>query len=281
MRACAQPIFEIGALVHSATPPHLLYYNGSMRLKHLFPILGYFFLLGLGVGHRFASPQKIVAKESWGLFATIPPSEATQGSVLGTRDIIQAGECVLAVEGGMILTHVNKSCALPASYVPPGLTRITSIPTTGTEYLRGGDILNYLNQLYGAAKTSGFNLSVVSAYRSYSTQVATFNYWVSQSGYAAALMGSARPGHSEHQLGTVVDLGLVGNSDFASFTASPAAGWVAKNAYKFGFTVSYQPGKESITGYISEPWHIRYVGIKLATQLYQQKLTLEEYLTRE
>jgi len=250
-----------------------------MRLKHLFPILGYFFLLGLGVGHRFASPQKIVAQESWELFATIPPGEATQGSVLGAVSVLQAGECVLPVEGKMILAHVNKTCALPANYVPAGLTKISSIPTTGTEYLRG-DTLNYLNQLYGAAKTSGFNLSVVSAYRSYATQAATFNYWVGQSGYRVAANLSALPGHSEHQLGTVVDLGLIGNSDFANFTASPAAGWVAKNASRFGFTVSYQPGKESITGYISEPWHVRWVGIELATKLYKKGITLEEYLSR-
>ena len=277
MRACAQPIFEIGALVHSATPPHLLYYNGSMRLKHLFPILGYFLLLGVGVGNRFASPKEIVAEESWGLFAAVPPAEATQGSVLGARNAFNPSEIILPIVGDMVLAHVNKVYALPASYVPPGLTRITSIPSSGTEYLRAS-VLLYLYPLFIAAENAGFNLSVVSAYRSYATQVATFNYWVSRYGYSAATTGSARPGHSEHQLGTVVDLGLVGNSDFGNFTASPAAGWVAKNASKFGFTVSYQPGKESITGYIWEPWHIRWVGVKLATKLYKKGLTLEEYL---
>ena len=251
-----------------------------MRLKHLFPILGYFFLLGLGVGQRFASPQEIVAKESWELFATIPPGEVTQGSVLGAKNAFNPSEIILPIVGDMILAHVNKIYALPESYVPPGLTKISSIPVSGDEYLRTG-VLPYLFQLFGAAKNAGFNLSIVSAYRSYATQVATFNYWVGQYGYGAATTGSARPGHSEHQLGTVVDLGLVGNSDFANFTASPAAGWVAKNASKFGFTVSYQPGKESITGYISEPWHIRYIGTELATKLYKQKLTLEEYLPNQ
>ena len=279
VRACAQPIFEIGALVHSATPPRLYHYNGTMRLKHLFPILGYFLLLGLGAGNRLAYPQEIVAQESWGLFAAVPPGKITQGSVLGAVSVLQAGECVLIVEGDMVLAHVNKACALPASYVPPGLAKITGIATVGTKYLRNS-MLPYLYQLFGAAKGASFNLSVVSAYRSYATQVATFNYWVSQSGYAAALMGSARPGHSEHQLGTAVDLGLVGNSDFGNFTASPAAGWVAKNAHKFGFVVSYPPGKTAITGYISEPWHIRWIGINLATKLYKKGLTLEEYLSK-
>jgi D-alanyl-D-alanine carboxypeptidase len=248
-----------------------------VRLKHLFPILGYFFLLGLGIGHRFVSPQEIVAKEPWELFATIPPGEATQGSVLGAKNAFNPSEIILPIAGDMILAHVNKIYALPESYVPPGLIKISSIPVSGDEYLRTG-VLPYLFQLFGAAKNAGFNLSIVSAYRSYATQVATFNYWIGQYGYSAATMGSARPGHSEHQLGTVVDLGLVGNSDFGSFTASPAAGWVAKNAHKFGFTVSYQPGKESITGYISEPWHVRWIGINLATKLYKKGITLEEHL---
>ena len=240
--------------------------------------MGYFLLLGMGTGNRLAFPQKIVAQDSWELFVAVPPAETTQGSTLGARSVLQAGGCVLPVEEDMILAHVNKTCALPASYVPPGLVKITNIPTTGTEYIRNLVLGDLSDLFYSAKKNAGFNLSVVSAYRSYATQVATFNYWVSQSGYAAALMGSARPGHSEHQLGTVVDLGLIGNSDFASFTASPAAGWVAQNAYKFGFVVSYPPGKTAITGYISEPWHVRWIGIKLATQLYKKGLTLEEYL---
>lgn len=249
-----------------------------MRLKHLFAILGYFFLLGLGTGNRLGSPQEIIAQESWGLFATIPPGEVAQGSVLGTGSTFHPGEIILPIIGDMVLAHVNKTYALPADYVPPGLTGISGVPGSNGEYLRSG-VLPYLYQLYGAAQEAGFHLSVVSAYRSYSTQAATFNYWVGQYGYSAATTGSALPGHSEHQLGTTVDLGLVGNTDFASFTASPAAGWVAKNSYKFGFVVSYPPGKTAVTGYISEPWHVRWVGINLATKLFKKGLTLEEYLS--
>ncbi|OGC62716.1 hypothetical protein A2890_00470 [candidate division WWE3 bacterium RIFCSPLOWO2_01_FULL_53_14] len=250
-----------------------------MKLKHLFPILGYFLLLGFGTGNRLGSPQEIIARESWDLFATVPPGEAAQGSVLGAVSVLQAGECVLTVEGEMILAHVNKACALPVNYVPAGLTKISGIPSTGTEYLRA-DILLYLHQLYGAAKTAGFNLSVVSAYRSYATQAATFNYWVGQYGYRVAANLSALPGHSEHQLGTAIDLGLVGDPSFTSFPSHPVAGWVAKNSYKFGFTVSYPNGKQAVTGYIWEPWHIRWIGVELATKLYKKGLTLEEYLSK-
>jgi len=98
-------------------------------------------------------------------------------------------------------------------------------------------------------------------------------------GYSAASMGSARPGHSEHQLGTVVDLGLAGRDWSTGFSNSRATIWVEENAHKFGFVVSYPRGKTAITGYVWEPWHIRYVWVALATKLYQQKLTLEEYLS--
>ncbi|MEX2053846.1 MAG: M15 family metallopeptidase [Patescibacteria group bacterium] len=250
-----------------------------MRLKHLFGILGYFFLLGLGIGTRMASPQQIIAQESWGLFVTIPPGEVAQGSVLGAQSVLQAGECVLPVAGDMVLAHVNKACALPASYVPPGLAAITGVPGGGSRYLRAG-ILPSFYQLVGAAQEAGFNLSVVSAYRSYAAQVATFNYWVGKYGRQIATTFSALPGHSEHQLGTAVDLGLVGDPDFVSFTNHPVAGWVAKNSYKFGFVVSYPKGKQAVTGYIWEPWHVRWVGVDLATKLYKTRLTLEEYLSQ-
>lgn len=248
-----------------------------MRLKHLIPILGYFFLLGLGIGNRLAYPREINAAAEWNLFATLPPDPVEQSTAYTTRN--PANDIILPVVGEMVLAHVNKTNALPESYVPPGLTAITGVPTAGTEYLRAS-VLPYFYQLYGAAQQAGYSLSVVSGYRSYATQVATFSYWVNQYGYTLAARGSARPGHSEHQLGTVVDLGLAGKPWPTGFSWDPAAGWVAGNAYHFGFTVSYQPGKEAITGYISEPWHLRWIGVELATKLYSQGLTLEEYLSR-
>lgn len=251
-----------------------------MGLKHLFPILGYFFLLGLGAGNRLAYPQEIVAQESWELFATVPPGEITQGSVLGTTNIFYPSEIILPIVGDMLLAHVNKTYVLPNGYVPSHLTPIAAVSTAGTQLLRS-NVLPYLYQLFGAAKEAGYNLSVISSYRSYADQLITFYYWVKRCGYSCATAASARPGHSEHQLGTTVDLGLIGDSNFKNFTASPAAVWAAKNAHKFGFVVSYPQGKQTVTGYIWEPWHIRFVGVELATKLYKQGLTLEEYLSNQ
>ncbi|MEX1061858.1 MAG: M15 family metallopeptidase [Patescibacteria group bacterium] len=245
----------------------------------LLSILGYLLILTVGAGSRFINPEEIKASEQWNLFTTLPPiSSESQETVLGAQDLY-SGSTVLPIQGDMVLAPVNKFNALPSSYVPSGLTAISGVPGSSGEYLRGS-ILPYFYQLIGAAKQAGFNLSVVSAYRSYQTQVATFNYWVAQYGYAVATTGSALPGHSEHQLGTTVDLGLVGDPDFTAFTAHPVAEWVAKNSYKFGFVVSYPKGKQAITGYIWEPWHVRWVGVELATKLYQSGLTLEEYLQR-
>lgn len=249
-----------------------------MRLKHLLPILGYFFLLGLGTGNRIAYPREINAAAEWNLFTSLPPAPVEQTTAYTTRN--PANDIVIPVTGDMVLAHVNKTYALPESYVPPGLTAITSVPTIGTEYLRAS-ILPYFYQLSGAAQQAGYHLSVVSAYRSYATQIATFYYWVGQYGYTAAAMGSARPGHSEHQLGTAVDLGLAGKPWPTGFSWDPAAEWVEKNAHKFGFVVSYPEGKTSITGYVWEPWHIRFVGIELANGLWQKGLTLEEYLSNQ
>jgi len=245
----------------------------------LLSIVAYLLVLSVGAGSRFVNPEEIKASEKWNLFTTLPPAPyESQKTVLGAQDLY-SGSYVLPVTGDMILAHVNKFNALPSTYVPPGLTKVTGVSTQGTQYLRGS-ILPYLYQLFGAASQAGFQLSIVSAYRSYQTQVATFNYWVSQYGYTLASLGSALPGHSEHQLGTTLDLGLAGKEWPTGYSNSAASSWIAKNAYKFGFTVSYQPGKESITGYIAEDWHIRFVGVDLAAQLHKKGITLEEYLSR-
>ena len=245
----------------------------------LLSILGYLLVLSIGSGSRFVSPDEIKANEQWNLFTTLPPVESeSQQTVLGAQDTFTSSY-ILPVEGDMVLAHVNKFNALPSTYVPPGLTAITGVNGASGESLRGS-VLPYFYQLVGAGKQAGYNLSVVSAYRSYQTQVATFNYWVSQYGYTIATQGSALPGHSEHQLGTTVDLGLVGDPDFTAFTNHPVAEWVQKNSYKYGFIVSYPYGKQAITGYIWEPWHSRFVGVSLATKLYKSGLTLEEYLSQ-
>jgi LAS superfamily LD-carboxypeptidase LdcB len=101
-----------------------------------------------------------------------------------------------------------------------------------------------------------------------------YNSYASRDGSAAADRYSARPGHSEHQSGLAFDL----NTITEAFGYTPEGQWVAANAHRFGFIVRYPQGKEGSTGYIWEPWHLRYLGVDTATAVYNSGLSLEEYL---
>ena len=124
-------------------------------------------------------------------------------------------------------------------------------------------------------------LCLNSGYRSYATQKATHAYQFSrgkQYGYDGETV-AARPGHSEHQTGLAADVSTIAlGCRITNFGASKASKWIAKNAWQFGFVVRYPKGKEQITGYIWEPWHLRYVGLELATDMKAKGIkTLEEY----
>jgi LAS superfamily LD-carboxypeptidase LdcB len=164
---------------------------------------------------------------------------------------------------------------LPSSYVPTTLTWITTqavaSSTKGVFMLRRS-AARALRSMFLAAREEEVQLRIISAYRSYQTQKTTFAYWVEQSGLRLARKYSAIPGHSEHQLGTAVDLGTLGAGapwGSASFATSPTAIWLTENAYKFGFVRSYPAGAKrvALSCYGSEPWHWRYVGLNLAYEI--------------
>ena len=98
--------------------------------------------------------------------------------------------------------------------------------------------------------------------------------YCAEDGRAAADTYSARPGHSEHQTGLAIDL----NDVTDNFGNSREGKWVAAHCHEYGFIIRYPKGKQKITGYMYEPWHVRYVGVKLATKIHDSGLTLEEYL---
>ena len=155
---------------------------------------------------------------------------------------------------------VNKTYSLPSSYKPGGLTTETK---------------NAFNKMQAAAKLDGIELVIKSGYRSYNTQKNTYNYYVSYDGVAKADTYSARPGHSEHQSGLAMDLNIINDT----FHNTKEAKWLAENCYKYGFILRYPNGKTNETGYKYESWHFRYVGIDLATKLYNNGdwITLETY----
>lgn len=152
----------------------------------------------------------------------------------------------------------NKTYALPSTY-DPGVD-----PTANAA----------LQIMFEAAKADGINLYVRSGYRNYATQKRLYDNYVKRDGVAGADRYSARPGHSEHQTGLAFDI----NRADSTFIGTAEANWLAANCYKYGFIVRYPSGKESITGYKYEPWHIRYLGVDIATAVYNSGLCLEEYL---
>lgn len=181
---------------------------------------------------------------------------------------------------GDILVPLDKERRLPADCSPPSLQQLPADLTyNGAQYLRP-DAAAALLDMIAAARAEGLEIYVVSSYRSYQTQVGLYAYWVSVLGEQQAARVSARPGHSEHQLGTTVDLSTpaVGAEPSEEFGDTPEGRWVAENSWRWGFIISYPAGKEAITGYAYEPWHVRWVGAGVASAVHASGLTLREYL---
>ena len=153
---------------------------------------------------------------------------------------------------------VNKTYGLPSWY-GDGLTAET---------------LDAFAAMQADAAALGYDLYIASGFRSYWSQESIYNRYVAADGQAAADRYSARPGHSEHQTGLTFDLNCI----CEDFGYQADGQWVAANAHLYGFIVRYPPGKEGVTGYIWEPWHLRYLGVDVATAVYNSGLSLEEYL---
>lgn len=169
---------------------------------------------------------------------------------------------------------------LPDTYAPSDLVS-TSQAGFAPDYKLRALVIPDLAALGQAAKDAGVPLELQSAYRSYSYQATVFQSWVDKQGYDAALESSARPGHSEHQLGTAMDFRSAGGAapwDVEDWGKTPAGAWLAQHAWEYGFVMSYPPSKQAITCYIYEPWHYRYVGRDAAKAVKESGLTLREWL---
>ncbi|MCC3379033.1 D-alanyl-D-alanine carboxypeptidase family protein [Paenibacillus farraposensis] len=187
---------------------------------------------------------------------------------------------VTNAEADMVV--VNKKRSLPIGYVPGDLVE-PQVPFSfeGPHEKRQmrKEAANALEKLFAGAQKDGIELRAVSGYRSYKRQVSIFNNNVKTKGQAYASQVSAVPGTSEHQTGLAIDVSSpsVGNALEQTFGASKEGKWLAKHAPEYGFIIRYMKGKEDVTGYVYEPWHIRYVGEDIAEDVTKQGLTLEEY----
>jgi zinc D-Ala-D-Ala carboxypeptidase len=182
-----------------------------------------------------------------------------------------------------ILSLVNKENNLPANYKPKDLV-IPNVPFTFTEqnvdkrFMRA-EAAKALEKMFSAAKQARVNLVAASGFRSYERQQSLFTQEVEKAGKEKAIHAVAMPGQSEHQTGLAMDITSpsVKNEITIAFGETREGKWVAEHAHEFGFIIRYPKGKEQITGYQYEPWHIRYVGKKAAKVIFEHGLTLEEY----
>ena len=180
-------------------------------------------------------------------------------------------------------TVLDTTYRLNTGYYPGDLSSTVNAGLNSGHRVRSFVIAD-LRAMARAARAAGARLAVQSAFRSYSTQKSTFAYWSRVSGYSAALRSSARAGHSEHQLGTTIDFRSYGGSApwyYSDWGNTKAGAWLKKNAWKYGFVMSYPKGKTNVTCYIYEPWHWRYVGRARAEAIRGSGLTLREFLWRE
>lgn len=179
------------------------------------------------------------------------------------------------------LTLLDTRFQLPRSYVPPGLKPISKAGFKGSLLVRS-ELTEDLAALRKAAVANATPIDVAAAYRSFDQQRSLFERRKKELGREEALDKTARPGHSEHQLGTAVDFKTAGQPDVTEkWDRTPTGRWVAENAWRFGFVQSYPNGLDQVTCYGFEPWHYRYFGRILAAKIHSSALTVRQFLWNE
>jgi len=209
---------------------------------------------------------------------------AAAGGAEAFRSAVAAGAapCIPLDDPNRTWVVVNKQRPFsPIDFGPSPL----ALPE-GVKSLSGGelrtDAATALSAMVGAARDAGVgDLAMESGYRSYSTQQSTYRGHVNDRGVAGADLVSARPGFSEHQSGLGADVVACGTSGCGSLddlAATPQGAWVAEHAWEHGWIVRYLDGRTDVTGYLPEPWHLRYVGPELARAYHDGGwTTLEEF----
>jgi D-alanyl-D-alanine carboxypeptidase len=193
--------------------------------------------------------------------------------VLSAAESAGLGPCQNRTVPADFLVFATQQFTLPESYIPPNMVLTTdyfdsSVTLDNPQFIRQ-TILEPLQRMIGEMHSLDLRPSIISAYRSYQEQALAWHWWNGQYPDRVAIL-SARPGHSEHQLGTTIDFGSpeirhLFNVDFVNTSEGV---WLRNNAYRFGFTLSYPVDSYPVTGYKHEPWHYRYVGVEMAEYLY-------------
>ena len=183
-------------------------------------------------------------------------------------------------DDGNVLVLVNKKYTVSKNYYPKDMVEIDGSLSTNQNLMVKREAYDAYLKMLKAAQAEGLNFSICSAYRSYALQESLYNNSLAANGKEYTETMFAYPGKSEHHTGYAIDItsasmnwGL--SQDFADY---PDGAWITEHCSEYGFILRYPKGKEDITGYIYEPWHIRYVGVEIAQYITKHQLTLEEYL---
>lgn len=209
------------------------------------------------------SDERIASVDEFGMIKGISKGECIV-TVICNEEVLQIPVTVreLKIKNGCTYVDdvlvANKNISLPKDY-DPGM-----LPETAEAF----------QNLRTAAEAEGLNIYEGSGYRNYQYQIYCYNSLVENYGEEYADRISAKPGHSEHQTGYTVDCNTI-NQEFID---TPEGQWLDQHCHEFGFIIRYPKGKEDITGYDYECWHIRYVGVQMAWEIHELGLTLEEYL---
>lgn len=247
-------------------------------------------------GSGAAEGQELQAQAGGQQGGTLPGASDNDGQadpVMAKRSENSLQATAREENGKQIVTNaesvtviVNKQRSLPDGYEPTDLVE-PNVPFSFNEPHEKRNMrkeaAEALEKLFAAADSEGIELRAVSGYRSFARQKSVYDNHVATKGEAEASRISAVPGTSEHQTGLTIDVSSpsAGNALDQSFGQTTEGIWLANNAPKYGFIIRYPEGQEGITGYVYEPWHIRYVGEDLAPDIADSGLTLEEYFDEE
>lgn len=187
---------------------------------------------------------------------------------------------VRTADDGNLMVLVNKQYAVSRDYYPTDMVDIDGSLSTNQNLKVKREAYDAYLSMLADAKKEGLNFAICSAYRSYALQESLYNNSLAANGKEYTEKMFAYPGQSEHHTGYAIDVtsasmnwGLSQN-----YTDYPDGAWITKHCSEYGFIIRYPKGKEDITGYMYEPWHIRYVGVDAAKEITEQGITLEEYL---
>ena len=204
--------------------------------------------------------------------------EPPKGNDTSSRGIPELKD-VLTYDDGDLMVLVNKYHGVTADYEPTDMVVMDNSLTTWENIRLKKVAYDAYLEMAKDAREKGFNLKVCSGYRTYDGQQQLFNNALGV-GEEYAHMSSAYPGRSEHHTGLAIDItsasmGWGLTQDFADY---PDGKWLYEHCQEYGFILRYLKGAEDITGYKYEPWHFRYVGVDVATEIMEKGITLEEYL---